>query len=187
MFFTLFASRILDQGPPHRFCCRTEEMTSTNLSPSLRFVDIHESHVGFVNKHRGLQGLARLFMREFAYYQLAELLTYQWQQLLGRGWIALLNSRQDSGDVTHRRIVLQPIREYTSSGGQGRELQSNSGSRGNDGRSKRVPKYLRLPGRPKNPQSDEFRDSPVNPNGGWASGVAIRVFMGGLMACLTTS
>ena len=30
-----------------------------------------------------------------------------------------------------------------------------------------MPKSVRLPGRPKNLQSDEFRDSPVNPNGGW--------------------
>jgi len=61
-----------------------------------------QPQVGFVNQGRGLERLAGLLPRQLPGRQAAQLVVDQWQQLLGRLPVALLDRGEDVGHVRHR-------------------------------------------------------------------------------------
>ena len=61
-----------------------------------------QAQVGFVYEGGGLEGLPRLFLREFLRGQFAQLVIDQRQESLGRPGIALFDRREDVRDVIHR-------------------------------------------------------------------------------------
>ena len=62
-----------------------------------------QAQVGLVHQGRGLERLAGLLPRQLPGGQLAQLVVDQGQELLGRLGVALLDGREDAGDVVHRR------------------------------------------------------------------------------------
>jgi hypothetical protein len=95
------ASCPLDQYAPHRLSGGGKKVAAA--VPELRLVRLHKPQVGFVDKRRGLKRLPRLFVRQLLCCYLAQLVIDQRQELLSGVQIALLEGRQDAGDVGHQR------------------------------------------------------------------------------------
>src|SRR5262249_40257671 len=98
---TLLAPRLLDEDPPHGLRGRSEEVAAA--VPWLGLIHVHEPDVGLMDQGRGLECLAGLFLGELLGRQLAQLVIDQRQKLLGGVRIALLDGRQDAGDIAHAR------------------------------------------------------------------------------------
>ena len=60
-----------------------------------------------------LEGLARLLVSELAGRPASQLVIDQWQELLGRLRVAVLDGREDARDVVHRR---EPLGRYRGKG-----------------------------------------------------------------------
>ena len=60
-----------------------------------------EAEVGLVDEGGGLEGLPRRLLGQAVGGELAQLVVDQRQQLLGSVRVALLDGRQDVGDITH--------------------------------------------------------------------------------------
>ena len=71
------------------------------LSQSPGLLGADEPQVRLVDQGGGLERLAGLLLRELLGGQLAELVVDQRQEFLGRLGIALLDGREDAGDVVH--------------------------------------------------------------------------------------
>ena len=61
----------------------------------------HQSAIRLMYQGRGLQRLARFFLRQLGSRQLPEFVIHERQQLLGRRRIAGFNLRQNASDVRH--------------------------------------------------------------------------------------
>ncbi len=90
---------VLHQNPPHCFCRGREEMPSA--VPVLSLVHIHEPNVRLVDQSRGLENPARLLLGHLLGRQLPQLVVHQRQELLGGRRIAVVDLRQDAGDLGH--------------------------------------------------------------------------------------
>ena len=66
---------------------------------------VHQSEVGLVNQGRGLERLPWLLPGHLRGRQPAQLVVDQRQQLLGGLRVALLDRREDAGDVVHGRLL----------------------------------------------------------------------------------
>ena len=64
-----------------------------------------QPQVGLVDQGRGLERLAGLLLGQLLGRQLAQLVVDQRQELLGGVRVALLDGRQDAGDVVHGRAA----------------------------------------------------------------------------------
>jgi hypothetical protein len=83
------APGVLDQDTPHRFGGGGEEVFPG--VPVLRVVHAGQAQVGFVDQRRGVEGLARLLLRQLLGGQPAQLVVDQRQELLGGVGVALLD------------------------------------------------------------------------------------------------
>ena len=99
MLLTLLSPSLLDQNSPHCFGRRPKEVTSP--IPLLRLLHIDQSHISFVNQHRRLQRLPRLFLRQLRLGQLAQFLVNQRQQLISSALITAFNGQQYFRNVAH--------------------------------------------------------------------------------------
>src|SRR5262249_14521291 len=62
---------------------------------------VHQAQVGLVDQGGGVEGLSRLLVRQLLDGQLAQFVVDQRQELLGGLGVALVDGRQDVGDVAH--------------------------------------------------------------------------------------
>ena len=97
-----FSASSLNENAPHSLGRGGKEMTPA--VPLLLLVHIHQPHIRFMHQCRCLQGLTGLLLRKFLSRQLAQLLIDEWQKLLGRVRVALLDGIQDLGDIAHKAV-----------------------------------------------------------------------------------
>jgi hypothetical protein len=69
----------------------------------LRLLDVHQAQVRLVDQRRRLQRLPRLLLREPPGRELAQFFVNQGEQLPGGTGVAVLDGRQNAGDVFHHR------------------------------------------------------------------------------------
>ena len=69
----------------------------------------HQPKIRLVDQRRSLECLAGCFMGELLRGQAAQFAVEQREQLLGGLRIALLDGREDSGNVIHRRAVPRAV------------------------------------------------------------------------------
>src|SRR5262249_39058427 len=97
----LLVPRPLDEKLPHGLGgCAKEVATAI---PAWRWIPAYEPKIGFVHQGCGLQGLTRLLARQPLSGQSPQLFVNERQELLGSGWIARLNPRQDLSNVAQGR------------------------------------------------------------------------------------
>ena len=94
------AAGVLDEDAAHGLGRGGEEVAA---AVPARVVRPDEPEVGLVDQGRGLERLARLLLRQPLGGELAQLVVDQRQELLGRLRVALLDGREDAGDVVHGR------------------------------------------------------------------------------------
>ena len=98
------AAGILDQDAAHGLGGGGEEVPAAVPAPILRRAD--EPEVRLVDQGGGLERLAGPLPGQPMRGQPAELVVDQRQELIGRSGVALLDGREDAGDVVHRRGAL---------------------------------------------------------------------------------
>ena len=91
----------IDEDQAHRLGRRREEVVAALPSPPPAAPD--QSQICLVDQGRGLEGLPGLLLREPLCGQLAQLVVDQRQEFLNRLGVAVLDVREDAGDVVHRR------------------------------------------------------------------------------------
>ena len=95
----LFAASALDEDAAHGLGGSSEEVAAA--VPVLGLVLIDEAEIGLVDESGGLQRLPWRFLGQPLGSQLAQLIVYQRQELLGSARIALLDGAQDLHDFLH--------------------------------------------------------------------------------------
>src|SRR5262249_41315679 len=111
---------IVDEDAAHGLGGGREEVTAA--VPVLGLFDVHQPQVRLVDQGGGLEGLARLLLGQPLGREPAQFVVDQRQELRGGGRIALLDGRQDTGDVAHavkhnRRRGGRPASGRKSTGG----------------------------------------------------------------------
>ena len=97
--FGSLAPRLIHENPSHGFCGCGKEVPPR--IPMLDLVYIDETKVGIVDQCCRLQSLPRVLMSQFSCRKLSQFIIDQRQEPLGSDGIALLNLRQNAGDVGH--------------------------------------------------------------------------------------
>jgi hypothetical protein len=100
------APRLLDEDAAHRLRGGGEEVAPAVPS---RIFGPYKSKIGFVHQRRGLERLAGCFTGKLLRGQTAQFGVDQREQLLCGPRIALLDGREDSGNVIHRRAVPRAV------------------------------------------------------------------------------
>jgi hypothetical protein len=90
---------VVDEDAAHGLGAGGEEVAAR--VPPLNGVSIHQSEVRFMDERRRLQGLSRLFSGQLRCRQFAQFVVDEWQQSARGAWVALLDAREDSGDLAH--------------------------------------------------------------------------------------
>ena len=131
------AAGAVDQDPPHGLGRGGEEVAAAVPVPgSLSASD--QPEVRLVDQGRGLERLAGLLLRQLLGGQLAQLVVDQRQELLGRLRVALLDGREDAGDVVHAGRCPGPsgrVATRTDAGATTLRLDSDEADRGAEVRS----------------------------------------------------
>ncbi len=99
-FGTLLVACAIEKNPPHRFSRRRKEMAPT--VPALNFGRVDQPEIRVVDQGGGLERLPGLLLRQPEGGQLAQLVVDQRQELLGGARVALLDRRQDAGNIAQR-------------------------------------------------------------------------------------
>src|SRR5262245_25968038 len=74
-------------------------------APVLHLLRIHETQVGLMDQGCRLERLPGLLLGQLLRREAAQLIVDQRQQLIGSVRVALLDGRQDAGDLAHSRIA----------------------------------------------------------------------------------
>lgn len=98
--FGSLAPRLIHENPPHGFCGCGKEVPPG--IPILGLVYIDETNVGIVDQCCCLQSLPRILVGQFSCRKFSQFIIDQRKEPLGSDGIALLNLRQNPGDVGHR-------------------------------------------------------------------------------------
>jgi hypothetical protein len=97
----LLSAGLLDEDPPHGFGSGGEEVAPA--IPVLGRLPIHQAKIGLVDQRRGLERLAGFLTGHLGGRQAAQRVVDQREELLGGLRVALLDCREDAGDVVHQR------------------------------------------------------------------------------------
>lgn len=99
-FLRRFQTGIVNQYSPHRLGRGAEEVSAA-LPVAAAVVGGYETRIGFVNERGRLERMIRPLHRHPSSGQILEGLINQWQQLLRRRGIALIDSIEDLRHVIH--------------------------------------------------------------------------------------
>src|SRR5262245_46133474 len=93
-FDASLATGVVDKDAPHGLSGSGKEMAAA--VPVLRFLPFHQAEIGFMNKSRGLERLARSLLRQLLRRQLAKFVVDERQELLGSTGVAFFDGGQNA-------------------------------------------------------------------------------------------
>src|SRR5262249_21777374 len=114
--FGALLARPINEDTTHRFGGRGKKKPSAIPAPGL--FGVYQPPVGPMDESRRLKSLSWLFLGEFLGGQLAQFIVDQGQELTGGVRVALLDGRQEVGNIVHRR---SPAMQCSSGCGAGAE------------------------------------------------------------------
>src|SRR5262245_12862604 len=103
VLFASLAAGIFHEDAAHRLSGRSKEVT-----PVGELLLAHQPQISLMHQGRGVQRLPRPFTPHLHRGQPAQLVVDQRQELLGSVCVALVDSRQDSGNFAHGGMTVRP-------------------------------------------------------------------------------